>query len=145
MFWFVVSRKKSRNSSCFSTSSNFCGSSSCSCNCTASWINSNRRCFFKISWVIFSTSCFVSKIRSNISPGLFFSGRYIIKFLLSKILTMFVNICSICLTNFEDKYNFVIKTNCNPVNHIFCYSCSKKWFVNNNSCPYCRQVVVEFL
>lgn len=53
--------------------------------------------------------------------------------------------CSICLTNYEDKYNFVIKTNCTPVNHIFCYSCSKKWFVNNNSCPYCRQVITEFL
>jgi hypothetical protein len=57
------------------------------------------------------------------------------------------NVCSICLTNFEDKYNFVIKTNCTPVNHFFCYSCSKKWFVDNNNhtCPYCRQVVVEFL
>ena len=55
------------------------------------------------------------------------------------------NLCSICLTNFEDKYDFVIKTNCAPVNHFFCYSCSKKWFNNNNNCPYCRQIVVEFL
>jgi hypothetical protein len=55
------------------------------------------------------------------------------------------NVCSICLTNFEDKYDFVIKTNCSPVNHFFCYSCSKKWFVNNDNCPYCRQIVVEFL
>jgi hypothetical protein len=55
------------------------------------------------------------------------------------------NVCSICLTNFEDKYDFVIKTNCAPVNHFFCYSCSKKWFNNNNNCPYCRQIVVEFL
>jgi hypothetical protein len=54
------------------------------------------------------------------------------------------NVCSICLTNFEDKYNFVIKTNCTPVNHFFCYSCSKKWFNDNHNCPYCRQVVVEF-
>ena len=57
------------------------------------------------------------------------------------------NVCSICLTNFEDKYNFVIKTNCTPVNHFFCYSCSKKWFVDNNNhtCPYCRQIIIEFL
>jgi hypothetical protein len=57
------------------------------------------------------------------------------------------NICSICLTNFEDKYNFVIKTNCVPVNHFFCYSCSKKWFVDNNNvnCPNCRQIILEFL
>ena len=55
------------------------------------------------------------------------------------------NVCSICLTNFEDKYDFVIKTNCVPVNHFFCYSCSKKWFNNNHNCPYCRQIVVEFL
>ena len=55
------------------------------------------------------------------------------------------NVCSICLTNFEDKYDFVIKTNCSPVNHFFCYSCSKKWFNDNNNCPYCRQIVVEFL
>jgi hypothetical protein len=55
------------------------------------------------------------------------------------------NICSICLTNFEDKYDFVIKTNCAPVNHFFCYSCSKKWFNDNNNCPYCRQIILEFL
>lgn len=57
------------------------------------------------------------------------------------------NVCSICLTNFEDKYDFVIKTNCTPVNHFFCYSCSKKWFVDNNNhnCPYCRQIIIEFL
>ena len=57
------------------------------------------------------------------------------------------NVCSICLTNFEDKYDFVIKTNCVPVNHFFCYSCSKKWFVDNNNhtCPYCRQIIIEFL
>jgi len=55
------------------------------------------------------------------------------------------NLCSICLTNFEDKYNFVIKTNCTPVNHFFCYSCSKKWFNDNNNCPYCRQIIPEFL
>ena len=55
------------------------------------------------------------------------------------------NICSICLTNFEDKYDFVIKTNCSPVNHFFCYSCSKKWFVDNNNCPYCRQIILEFV
>jgi hypothetical protein len=55
------------------------------------------------------------------------------------------NVCSICLTNFEDKYDFVIKTNCYPVNHFFCYSCSKKWFNNNDNCPYCRQLIIEFL
>ena len=55
------------------------------------------------------------------------------------------NVCSICLTNFEDKYDFVIKTNCVPVNHFFCYSCSKKWFNDNNNCPYCRQIIPEFL
>ncbi len=55
------------------------------------------------------------------------------------------NVCSICLTNFEDKYDFVIKTNCTPVNHFFCYSCSKKWFDNNVNCPYCRQIIPEFL
>jgi hypothetical protein len=55
------------------------------------------------------------------------------------------NVCSICLTNFEDKYDFVIKTNCTPINHFFCYSCSKKWFVDNHNCPYCRQIIPEFL
>ena len=55
------------------------------------------------------------------------------------------NVCSICLTNFEDKYDFVIKTNCSPVNHFFCYSCSKKWFNDNHNCPYCRQIIAEFL
>lgn len=55
------------------------------------------------------------------------------------------NLCSICLTNFEDKYDFVIKTNCTPVHHFFCYSCSKKWFNDNNNCPYCRQIIPEFL
>ena len=55
------------------------------------------------------------------------------------------DVCSICLTNYEDNYNFVIKTNCSPINHIFCYSCSKKWFNNNMYCPYCRQIVIEFI
>lgn len=51
------------------------------------------------------------------------------------------DICSICLSNFEDKYDFIIKTNCIPVNHFFCYSCSKLWFKNNSNCPNCRQLV----
>ena len=55
------------------------------------------------------------------------------------------DICSICLSNFEDKYDFIIKTNCIPVNHFFCYSCSKLWFNNNSKCPNCRQIIKEFL
>jgi hypothetical protein len=84
---------------------------------------------------------FALKKNENISPK---KNIKILSYNKSNLLN-YNNICSICLTNFEDKYNFVIKTNCNPVNHIFCYSCSKKWFNNNNNCPYCRQIVIEFL
>jgi hypothetical protein len=60
--------------------------------------------------------------------------------------------CSICLTNFNDnsdnsnnKYEYIIKTNCKPIGHCFCYPCAKIWFKNNISCPYCRQIIIELI
>lgn len=59
--------------------------------------------------------------------------------------------CSICLTNFNDdndednKHDYIIKTNCKPIGHCFCYPCAKIWFKNNKSCPYCRQIIIELL
>jgi hypothetical protein len=59
------------------------------------------------------------------------------------------DICSICLTNFNDdidlKNDYIIKTNCKPVDHYFCYPCAKIWFKQNKICPYCRQPIMELL
>jgi hypothetical protein len=56
------------------------------------------------------------------------------------------DICSICLTNFiDDENNYIIKTNCKPINHYFCYSCAIIWFKKNKACPYCRQIIIELI
>jgi len=55
-------------------------------------------------------------------------------------------LCSICLENFKDEFDikndFIIKTNCKPKSHYFCFTCAKIWFTKNKTCPYCRQVVI---
>jgi hypothetical protein len=59
------------------------------------------------------------------------------------------DMCSICLTNFNDeiyyKNDYIIKTNCKPIGHYFCYPCAKIWFTQNKICPYCRQSIIELL
>ncbi len=59
------------------------------------------------------------------------------------------DMCSICLTNFNDEIDlindFIIKTNCKPIGHCFCYPCAKIWFEQNKICPYCRQTIIELL
>jgi hypothetical protein len=59
------------------------------------------------------------------------------------------DMCSICLTNFNDeidhKNEYIIKTNCKPIGHCFCYPCAKIWFKKNKICPYCRQFIIELL
>ena len=46
-------------------------------------------------------------------------------------------ICSICMDNGNNKY---LKLKCN---HIFHLKCIKQWIEQNNSCPLCRNTIIN--
>ncbi len=95
--------------------------------------------------IIFEINCifylFLKKIKK------YNKKENIIKNLLyNKINIQSDDICTICLENFNNdidiQNDFIIKTNCKPIGHYFCYTCAKIWFSKNKICPYCRQTVI---
>jgi hypothetical protein len=47
------------------------------------------------------------------------------------------NICGICLDYMDDKITIL------KCNHIFHESCINEWLSSNDTCPYCRTVIID--